>query len=250
MRKKLTYAIMLAVVGMSIIANLNADKGKENMTIGYQFPLKPGMEEWAELKNVHEKYVATQIPVEILEKMPTEELVETCLTYPLLVNIFLFNSQEEGFDQLRKNFNGFQELLTRDDAGKKLMKRYYSYDPIEMHERIQKKSSNVSILSAVVLEIFLSQEKIIQNLSSKEKYQLAEIALEKFETKQQYPETYGYLSLSPNGAVMKNVLESEGFFNLSASQKVDSSYSGVDLPNVAEIIEQTKKFLIEKRGGK
>ncbi len=247
MKKTIIIAIMLALVGAGMVFSLSADKnGNVERVKGYDFPLKPGMVEWGNLKNVTEKYEATQIPAEILVKMSTEELIETCQNYPLLVNLFLFNSLEAGFEQLKQNFNGFRELISRKDAGEKLLKKYCAFNPSDLYEKIRQKSPGATLFPVVILEVFLSQDEIIQTLSSKKRYLLAGIALEKFEVKQQYPEIYGYLSLSPNGAVMKSVLKVERFFNLTESEEVKSSYMGVDLQNIDRIVEQTKKYLVQK----
>lgn len=45
------------------------------ITESYQYPVVPGMEEWAKLGSLQEMAEACQIPEEILSKMTTEALV-------------------------------------------------------------------------------------------------------------------------------------------------------------------------------
>ena len=50
----------------------------------YIFPIRPGMEEWAQLKSHKEMVDVCQIPESILNDMCTIGLVDTYYDYPLL----------------------------------------------------------------------------------------------------------------------------------------------------------------------
>ena len=71
--------------------------------------------------SVQERVALSQVPSELLGELSTDELIVTCLNYNLLGDIGLYNSLQQGFDILKKQYNGFQELLKRKDAGSRLL---------------------------------------------------------------------------------------------------------------------------------
>lgn len=48
----------------------------------YNFPIRPGTEEWISLDSYEARLNAYNIPEDILRNMSTLGLVETCLIYP------------------------------------------------------------------------------------------------------------------------------------------------------------------------
>ncbi|MCE3199077.1 hypothetical protein JI735_14460 [Paenibacillus sonchi] len=87
-----------------------------SITNSYEYVVKPNTDEWKKFTSTEEKVNASQIPQTILNKMTTKALVETVLKYPLLANMFAFNTKQEGFNAIYSNFNGLQELTKRTDA--------------------------------------------------------------------------------------------------------------------------------------
>ena len=62
------------------------------------------------------KVEASQIPADILNILTTSALVETVLNFPLMVNMYAFNTRQQGYNAVYGAFNGLQELAKRDDA--------------------------------------------------------------------------------------------------------------------------------------
>ena len=81
----------------------------------YTYPIVPGTPEWAALDNRITKGEVCQIPEDILSRMTTAALLETVLDYPLLGDIYAWNSPEQGFSMLLNSFNGLSELVDRPD---------------------------------------------------------------------------------------------------------------------------------------
>ena len=77
----------------------------------YKFPLKPGDEGWKSLKTHVEKVNVIQIPDSILVSLTTGDLIQTCMNYPLFIDMFAFNSSQYGFNKIMNDFNGFKELF-------------------------------------------------------------------------------------------------------------------------------------------
>ena len=90
----------------------------------WDYPVKPGTEEW---KNFHDNdgiVNALQIPEDILVSLSTEELTEICLGYPFLHYALYFDRYNDGLDKLFNDFNGVRELFKREDVSKELIGWY------------------------------------------------------------------------------------------------------------------------------
>lgn len=98
---------------------------------GYDYPIDALDEEWKEFTSVEEMRKVTQIPEEILEKISTNELILLVLRYPLLCDIHAYDTLEDGYEHLREQFNGIQELLVREDAFENLIVAYNAYSICE-----------------------------------------------------------------------------------------------------------------------
>lgn len=90
----------------------------------WDYPVKPGMEKWREFQSNEEMVAACQIPEAIISSLSTEDLMNLCLRYPLLNDIFAFENSNECLDKLFMDFNGIRELYKRDDVSSNLIKCY------------------------------------------------------------------------------------------------------------------------------
>lgn len=95
----------------------------------YIFPIRPGMPEWKKFTSGQEKMDALQVPTGTLANMSTYGLVETCLDYPLLPAMMAFDTIQYGVERQMENFNGFQELVTRQDAAGIMLARFKQMNP-------------------------------------------------------------------------------------------------------------------------
>lgn len=128
----------------------------------WDYPIRPGTEEWKALKNNQEKVLVCQIPQEILNAVSTNELLELCIKYPLLNDIYAFNDTSEGLNKLIKDFNGIRELLSRKDIDELLLNKYSKQLDNELI--LDSKDSNFDkgeyIVLISTLELLLSIDEI------------------------------------------------------------------------------------------
>ena len=68
------------------------------------------------------------MPVDTLQNISTERLLETCLYYPFNIDIFAFDDQIASFGRVKEQFNGYAELYQRADFVGRLMSLYSSRD--------------------------------------------------------------------------------------------------------------------------
>ena len=91
----------------------------------WDYPVKPGTEEWEQLQTVKERIDICQIPENLLSSLSTDDLTGISMQYPLMsFDLFFYRPHDNGLDTLIKKFNGVRELLLREDASKSLLKWY------------------------------------------------------------------------------------------------------------------------------
>lgn len=100
-----------------------------NCEDAYDYPIKPGTEEWRQLTTSEERVAAFQIPDDILNSMSTEGLIESVLNNPFYVEIYLANVPQQGFNSFYDEFSSVQVLMQRSDLAEKLIERYNQMDP-------------------------------------------------------------------------------------------------------------------------
>lgn len=198
------YQILLLVFllfGLTTIA--------QNRITPYDFPVKPGTEEWKKLKSGKEMAEACNIPPSIITSLTTGALVKTCLSYPLLNEVFYANNLPEGLEGLIKNFNGFNELLKRKDGAKELLKIYKIKNPKEVNESASEVEKGLFTLEFIYIELLLSYPQMLDNLSSKERLELAKDAIAKYDAKKDKAHIFGEFGLTTSVFVVGRILKAE-----------------------------------------
>jgi hypothetical protein len=66
--------------------------GQTDVKDAYEFPIKPGTEEWKQLEPATIRIAALQIPDAVLASISTEGLLETCLHFPYLSDIVFYRA--------------------------------------------------------------------------------------------------------------------------------------------------------------
>lgn len=125
MRKMKLLTLVITAMLLFTYSNVFASAGDKNnagsdgqytITESYSYPVALGTDKWRALKTHVEKMAVCKIPEGILQKMTAKALVETVLKYPLLVDMFAWDTPESGYQAVYEQFNGLQELACRPDA--------------------------------------------------------------------------------------------------------------------------------------
>ena len=183
-------------MGMDNSTSLNTGKSLQSphpsaVVDVYDFPVKPGMEEWKAFASHEEMLKACQIPEPLLRKMSTAALVETVLNYPLYWTTIISNSAgtQQGFSVLVSQFNGIQELLKRKDAGSELLLKYHFMPPPK------KEGTDMEIgdylFYGYSMEILFAQNPIRAGLTETQIKELKKELLVKYEIKNELKEAGG-----------------------------------------------------------
>lgn len=94
------------------------DNQEDEYTINrpYEYPIKPGTEEWKLITSRIERAEKCQIPEDILSRLTTKALAKTVLEYPFMVDMYAWNTTSVGYQVIKSEFNGLQELEQRPDG--------------------------------------------------------------------------------------------------------------------------------------
>ena len=155
----------------------------------YKYPVVPGTEEWKELQSLTEKVQACQIPAKKLKSISTEGLLETLLNYPLILDYGAFNQQQNGFERIKSENNGFDILYGRGDFPDVIVERYdlmslnckkNLYPPFigEIQTPIQ--------IAFTTIEFFMLQDELLNEINSNQLFHIFESILDKLQEKKEY----------------------------------------------------------------
>ncbi len=156
---------------------------------GYDYPIRPGTAEWEALPDHQAMVEACMIPEHILSTMTSEELAQTILAYPLLVDIFAYDDYDLGLEIVTKHFNGLTEFSKREDSASELANLYaenalnsINVDVVKMEADGSSASiSRDDMLSkeyfrGMVLDVLLQNDTYSQKLTNDDVINLSKVA--------------------------------------------------------------------------
>lgn len=183
------WIIIFLIACVEVCGESYAQSGDNNLTVNeewydevnneYKFPINVDSEDWKNLNSHQEMIDACTIPENLIESLSTKELYELVIKYPLLIDMFAYDSENEGFDVIRGYFNGLEALLNREDIVNTLLD---AYSNIELSSKDQ---DNFETLSKTqFLELMMTDENIVNKMSVTQKDRLSKLAYENYCKKQ------------------------------------------------------------------
>lgn len=123
MKKILPRTLLILALCIGLCATLlsfgAADSGPDTVyTVdkAYEYPIVPGTDAWRGLHSLDNMIEACHVDEELMASMTTPALVETVVNYPLLINVFAFDSYDKGMKSVSGYFKGIELLEAREDA--------------------------------------------------------------------------------------------------------------------------------------
>lgn len=153
---------------------------------------------WQTFQSFEEMQIACQVPDDVLKSMSTDNLIQTCMNYPLFGNYVAYNNQLDGINSVLSGFNGFAELQKRENAADRLIAYYEGVDIGKIAESVTAHSTmknELSILHIGYLELILSSELIPSLYMEPNMSRLEKARYKKFEEKLQYSTVYSLETL-------------------------------------------------------
>jgi len=148
----------------------------------WDYPIKPGSNQWAEFKTGQQMVDACQIPKDVLASLSTKDLAEICLNFPLYINFLLVNNERIEIDNMINYFNGLKELSLRSDGARKLVSIYKNF-PILTQIPNSGTIDHEIPYRIIFLELLLCNDLFLNQLNNNELAELGKIALIKYENK-------------------------------------------------------------------
>jgi len=189
----------------------------------YEFPLKRGSKEWKQFETIKERIDALQIPNIVLSNISTEGLLETCLSFPYLTDIFFSDNTQLGFVALMNEFNGFQEFFKRKDFTNALLEKYRNLI-VDIKSLQSNGSVNKGLFSFrhFVLEFMMAQDDFIKKLDFEQDQKLISLSIEYKKIKQLNPDIYSNLNDLPTYLLYaKKMINDSSFEIKNADLKKD-----------------------------
>lgn len=160
----------------------------------WDYPVKPGSEEWRKFTTSQEMHEACQIPDVILKSLTTAALAEICLKYPLFFEYTAFNDEREGIRIMIERFNGLTELSRRSDGALALVSLYKEM-PIITQLQDEKSPHYDTPYKMPFLELLLSNTVFFNQLELKEQAALKQIMQSKYEGKVEHLDVYSLYNI-------------------------------------------------------
>lgn len=153
--KNILLLVILCLIGSNLLIVEATENIVEDSTIS--------------ILNRSERLELAQIDEETLSGMSTSELIEEVLDYPFLIDLYLFDSVEIGFEHIKDEFNGLEELLSRADLGETIYDSYKE-TPIITQSLLANDFDMFSeqYFKSMVLEDLINQAEILATLEDAE----------------------------------------------------------------------------------
>jgi hypothetical protein len=167
----------------------------------YNYPVYPGMPEWAEFKATEEMIAAVQVPENILKKMSIQAVIQAIWEYPFLWEVVFRDQYQMDFDGVFSNNNAYKELIKRADAGISLFERLNSINPLITGAKYEPKA----------FEILISQDVFLSQLNKDQKRAVIRRTMENDDLRQQNDEFRDGLFRATAWLLIGKILKNVGY---------------------------------------
>jgi hypothetical protein len=168
----------------------------QKITRPYEYPVRPGTEEWRSAKTHNELREVNQIPTLIIRQMDTPTLILSVLKYPVIGDLLVYSTFREGRDQTANNLFAFDSLLNRVDLIEALIPIYVNYDPREVDSKNDPLEIGEFMLGLSLLEFIIQKAAITNRIDPIQRLLVQQELVLKYMQKQQSIERFGSLGLS------------------------------------------------------
>jgi len=144
----------------------------------WDYPVKPGMEEWNALRTENERIASLQVPEEVLANLSLGDAVRLFITFPSFGHFTAWDTPQEGFAVMLSRYNIIRHLVSRNDAGGRLIAAYK--DASLSGFRTLPYSNEFWPLKLFYIELLLSQKEILRTMTPVEKLELITEARSKY----------------------------------------------------------------------
>lgn len=211
----------------------------------WNYPCKPGTECWNALTSVVERQNSCQITGIDLNTLSTEELLLITMEHPFFRSYVAHDSPLEGLGFALHGFNGFEEFRKRPDAMKAACDIYFREDFSKIVALTDSAEMGAYSLKWIGVEMIISDEMLLNQMSSGEKLEFLKRLHSQLLVKQKYSDVFGgisdavsvYIFYKVTTTLNVNVLE-----NTLNQQSVDQFRNRLIVGDVSELQALLAKF--------
>jgi len=211
----------------------------------WNYPLRPGSEQWATLKSNRQMLDACQIPQEIMDALSTRELAEVCYNYPLYLDYTAYDDGRLGIINVINNFNGIRELCKREKGVSELVKIYKDY-PFFNGKQSNESRNYDNPFKLPFLELLFANEMFIQKLQNEELNVLGKSVINNYEYKLANPTVYSLYNIKHTFLLGAVILEKQTEINLSKDEQTIIKKFIQDFNHIDEnLLSEISKIIIK-----
>lgn len=260
--KKFTSLLMAMVMLVScMVFTASAVEDKQDDISQATYYPTVNTSSWSKMSRT-ERVAACQISSNDAKSFSTEELLNAVVENPFMIDVYAFDSYEEGFKHVSEEFPLLKTLASRKDFGEVLINAYRNatVPSSEYDDNLDE-----DILTLSFLEILSAQPEMTNHLKNEELASLLEIADEKYLEKRNHEDIisgsldtfYDAIGENPDSAiaVMANatvrtpkgtsvtVINNSSITDWSTSEKsaLNSQYAKA-YPNAYRLRDPSKKY--------
>lgn len=235
MKKKILFCLLFFLMGIT-------SNAQESNRKTFEFPIKPNDGKWEKITSIGQRLELLQIPNNILTEIPTPELLDICLDFPYLIDILFSDNYQSGFECLKKEFNGYKELLHRKDLLYSIITKNKTL--LEEVQTIQKQRSldkGRFAFKWFVLGMIAAQDELLRQMD----FSYIRQEIKNLKIKRMYPDLFGDSNSVPTYLLFaKYLVYSKTDMDGEIKEKLEyyinePSYLGVTLMNdIDNLIEK------------
>jgi hypothetical protein len=152
-----------------------------------------------------------KIPESKVQCMFTDELLQTCISYPEISLIWTRNSLQQGFDYVNDICNGFEELLSRSNGYPVIFNDYKLLNIKGNWDSWTNLEIGHYMVNIVYHEVLLAQFEIIKCLTKDQKIELFKLALDNQKLKIESREHYGVVGMESSLAILSRIMYNDQY---------------------------------------
>jgi len=187
----------------------------------YSFPLYPGDEEWNlyidDINKIKEKL---RLPKHLLKIMRTADLLEVCLDYQYMIDFLFYDDLQTGFEYLCKEFNGYDELLQRQDlAQTMLLKQNIQWRKMEKVKSLSDLEKGNYAIQCDLFKILLAQDRTLNAFDVTELRQMIDLCFTNVRREHAEPELFSSFDYSITLFLYARIIQRQGGFEFRSDEE-------------------------------
>lgn len=245
---KLIYTFFIISIYSVFMSNLTY---AQELSKPYVFTVHPGTDEWRNFNSHTDMIKSCQIPINLIKNYTTKALIETCLSYPLLFDIFAYDNPRIGLSKTLLEFNGYNELINRPDFIH-VLSEYYIDDTTyvsNIENLIEVEAGKLS-LQISVIEMIIGTNSPRNKLNEIEINKLLTSLMNKLYVKNNKLSIYGIFGKTTSLYAILNIVDldkkNDNIMNLSEIKKFRDFMILSGNTSVDYIFDNIKYILNEK----